>query len=123
MNRLELAEMIHDETIAHDGSTRNMAGDKPSRGFMVGGNTTSKVMDRAAFSAWSVAHYVRDHETELSYGLYVGTWTHSHMVWMDVSDNIMTMREALNVARDRGELAVWDVVNGKEIPIATEVLS
>lgn len=49
--------------------------------------------------------------------VYLGTWidTDTDTVYFDVSEHFTDRTEAMRVARLRGELAIWDIANGKEI--------
>lgn len=54
--------------------------------------------------------------TYLPANLFFGKWTHpvSGVVYWDVVQVIESLLEAGNVARQRGELAIWDNLNNKE---------
>ena len=50
--------------------------------------------------------------------LYAGAWFDGHNVWyLDISENILDVDDAIQVAQRRGELAIWDVANKKEIRV------
>lgn len=54
--------------------------------------------------------------TDLPANLFFGKWTHpvSGVVYWDVVENITSLWVAGNVARERGELAIWDNLNNRE---------
>ena len=45
----------------------------------------------------------------------VGTWAHDGTVYVDLVEIFTDRDAALSVARDRGELAIWDAYAGAEI--------
>jgi len=49
-------------------------------------------------------------------GVAVGRWTHpvSGLIYWDEVEVIESLLEAGNVARERGELAIWDNFNNRE---------
>ena len=50
--------------------------------------------------------------------LYAGAWFDGQNMWyLDISENILDVDDAIQVAQRRGELAIWDVANKKEIRV------
>ena len=47
--------------------------------------------------------------------VYLGTWIDGDVVWLDASEIYEDLDTALTVARERGEKAIWDFANQREI--------
>lgn len=48
---------------------------------------------------------------------YLGSWIHEGKVYLDVSQKISDRAEAMELAVELGELAIWDVRNSQEISV------
>lgn len=50
---------------------------------------------------------------------YVGWWTDAETgkVWLDAVEWIPTLSGAASIARNRGEIAFWDIANDREIRV------
>ncbi|WP_029090044.1 hypothetical protein [Brevibacterium album] len=105
-----------------EGATALLPG-APEGGYVVGGLVPSIVL--AEPDQWlpdvqdAVARILSDlivTET-VAAAQAVGVWRDSDtgLVYVDASSIIADREDALAVARERGELAVWDRVNGREI--------
>lgn len=95
-----------------DGTTVSVTGDVPTTGFMVGGgNNTPELVtnDTRELSAWVAENS----------GSYFGAWknTDTDTYHFDVSEHYDSLDSAMLVARFRGELAIYDIANGTEIPV------
>lgn len=60
-------------------------------------------------AAWAAMHEHAGHA--------IGSWQDeaTNILYFDVSDWHETLADALDAARERGELAVWDIANGAEV--------
>lgn len=82
-------------------------GRKPSTGFMVGVRGCSSVREMTAM--------------DLRANEYYGTWKDEEdggKVYYDISENIQDKEEALRIAKERGELAIFDLETFESIYIA-----
>lgn len=95
-------------TVALDGS------DVPTTGFFVGGVVSSVVVDIDDMTRDHMAEFVADNHR----AAYVGMWEDDGKIYLDVSEHYTSRRMAERVARIRGELAIWDVENAREIRTA-----
>ena len=50
-------------------------------------------------------------------GIGIGTWIHKGQIYFDLVNNIQDLNIATRVARERGEIAIWDCRNQKEITL------
>ena len=105
------------------GYSVNILGEQPSTGYMVGGYVPSLVLDPPALE-WTplndIDRFVRDNLNWLTHPAgeyYAGIWVDSDTgkVYVDISRNVDDLYVALAIATAYGEIAVWDVVNEREI--------
>ena len=52
--------------------------------------------------------------------LYAGAWRDGDTWYLDISECVPTLEKALELARERGELAVWDVAKAVELWVPEE---
>lgn len=94
------------------------------RGYLVGGIVPSTVIPvvGTATLADALAGFVRLHSDKLAYReyCYLGTWIHEGRIHIDVSEWFGDRNHALYLARERGELAIWDCQHGNEISLEVE---
>jgi hypothetical protein len=126
MNVIDVtAALVHG--VASEGSSSvNIKGAlAPTTGYMVGGHGTETIIEYGYTKAFAelVAGYVVDHvESTLSdHTLYYGAWRQADggkdNVYLDISKYYTDDQadEALRDARERGQLAMWDLERGKEV--------
>jgi hypothetical protein len=59
---------------------------------------------------------MKTHKNDLGNGKnYLGTWLNDSKVYLDVSENIQELFEAIRRGRERNQKAIWDVANLSEI--------
>jgi len=92
-------------TVSTDGSPL------PTVGFMVGG----AVPEWAAPADILTVNRVRQFVDLYSTRKYLGSWSDHGRIVFDVSTHHDSYADALRVARERGERAVWDIVNAQSI--------
>ena len=103
-----------------EGLSININGEQPKDGYMVGGEVPNFVIscpfELSALDG--VDAFLSLHEALLSRPEYfAGVWTDSDtgLVYVDISRKVDDLYTALAIAESRGELAVWDVAENKEI--------
>jgi hypothetical protein len=63
-----------------------------------------------------LSDYMKTHKNDLGNGRnYLGTWLNDSKVYLDVSENIQELFEAIRRGRERNQKAIWDVANLSEI--------
>lgn len=115
------------ETLESGGSTVSVIGETlPDSGYMVGGEVEGLQMDASLLTnrpdavEAALEMYVHRNFKLLTKGnVFLGGWLDKEddTVWFDVSDKYATEGFALLVARNRGELAIWDIAESKEIRV------
>lgn len=114
---------ITDTLLAHadEGYSVNAQGEVPTTGYMVGGFVPSLVLEPDALrpytntDAWLHQHWSYFTVSPALY--YAGIWTDSEtgQVYVDISRNVDTLSEAVAVGLNHDEIAIWDVVKGREL--------
>ena len=104
----------------------------PTEGYIVGGvtePTTMKLdavatsiayrdaMQYAEFKELWTKYEMQLNEKPFPSGLGIGTWIHDDKIYFDLVQRIYNLDVATRVARERGEIAIWDCENQKEITL------
>lgn len=104
-----------------EGYSVNVDGEVPTSGYMVGGYVTSLVHDEYGYQpmldtdAWLEQHW--SYFTTNPRVYFAGVWKdlETGKIYIDISRNIESLDEAVAVGVNHGEIAIWDVVNSREI--------
>jgi hypothetical protein len=116
----DLARHAYDRIRDSGGITVDLQGHEPSSGYAYGGYPElEKVVPHNALTPDLMYRYLNDTEQALSMpGHYLGAWydAQSGNVFLDVSIVSPPGEEAIKDAKERGQIAVWDMDNGVEIP-------
>lgn len=113
-----LAERVYKHTIARRGATFNLMGDGPIRGYMVGGFGSEVIVPLADFNVGDIVSYLAWNWIELDRpGRYLGTWIDDGNVYLDISQNYSSLQEALKIAGEKSQPAIWSVSSGREISL------
>lgn len=104
-----------------DGYSVNVYGEVPTSGYMVGGEVEALELSKdhprpyLTTDAWLDKHWSYFSRFPAEY--YAGIWKDSEtgITYVDISRNVEDIHTAVGIALSRGEIAVWDVTNGKEI--------
>ena len=108
----------------------------PTEGYIVGGLTEATTMPEDKYhpdfnttyerTSRATNHYAQFtklwHKYEMQLdempfpsGLGVGTWIHEEKIYFDLVQRIYSLNVATMVAKERGEIAIYDCANQKEI--------
>lgn len=127
------------ETIQYGGFTQLSDGTiNPTEGYIVGGLVepttmslhTDKLKEVSVLTTsefeefkelWDKYHMLLD-EHQATYRMYkyasgigVGTWVHEGQIYFDLVQHLYNLDVATNIAKERGEIAIYDCKNQKEI--------
>ncbi|MEU3599653.1 hypothetical protein ABZ714_13145 [Streptomyces sp. NPDC006798] len=110
-------ERVANETMTCGGFTWARSRTNPVTGFMVATPGYEKVIKGWDGSTATIASFVTEHILEVSTSntLWFGSWMEGGDLYLDISENIADMREALNAGRCRGEISIWDCELGKVV--------
>ncbi len=99
-------------------TVKNRLGDGPATGYMVSPyKDAEETFDDGSFDDSDVDGYRERHAHQLAHPqAYLGAWHHEGKVYLDVSHRLSTEGEAHELARRHGQLAVYDLAHGTEIP-------
>lgn len=96
------------------GITISTHGDVPSSGFAVAAGAEQQY--NRDVTTKDIAAYIDAHKTELrSSNAYLGAWVDKGTVYLDVSHVFAERSTALQAARQRNELAIYDLAKGETI--------
>ena len=99
-------------------SVQLVSGDVPTTGYMVALSGHEERVPVEAFTLDRLVRYVKDHADALLEGdTYLGAWRDGDVVFLDVSECVTSRAKALFLGAERGQLAIWDVLNSAEIKI------
>jgi hypothetical protein len=88
----------------------------PTSGYVVGLHGIHGPADTLDVRAW--VESVRP-EVAAKPAHYVGSWTHDGTLYLDVVRVVPELRDALSLAREHNQLAVWDLAAGEELWVLT----
>lgn len=113
----DLSDIIG-QTFANGGCTYRVGMLTPTDGYMVAMNGRERIIPAINFTVETLRKYVEDNSAVLTdWAVYLGTWLHCELVYLDVSVRVMNRAEALELGRRNGQLAVYDLATGEEIPV------
>jgi hypothetical protein len=118
MRTIKLAMELIYAGIEDGGGTFTSNGDKVTAktGYVVGGKRKSLVMrlphDKGIIAATERAAEWLDKGMQV---LYYGSWVDGDILYIDAVDIIQSRATAVHVGKLRGEEAIWDLAEGKEV--------
>lgn len=99
----------------------------PESGFAVGAfKSRERIVDAKAFSIGTLRDYLAENSDILDdtagiwddqHAPHVGTWEHDGKVYLDISLVCRDVSEALRIAREHNELAIFDLGAKREIAV------
>lgn len=108
-----LADGVEGGTVSRSGAPL------PEGGFFVGGVVQSLIFESVDHAnhpdaLTAIAGFLTIADTP-----HVGFWvdTETGLVYVDLVDWFKSERDALHLARVRGEIAVWDIANAQEVRV------
>jgi GNAT superfamily N-acetyltransferase len=102
-------------------SLHQRTGQPPRGGFMVSlpGHThqypDSIMKDKHKLAEALDKMLMDERETFSKPDVYLGGWVSDGMLWLDPSENVADRDEAVKTGQSRDQVAIWDVVGGREI--------
>jgi hypothetical protein len=102
--------------VRHGGITIGIHGNVPTSGYAVAGLGAESILDGPRVSRTDIQNYVAAHHNLLSQPHhYIGAWVENNKVYLDVSEVTRDRAQALNMAHDRNELAVFDLAKFESV--------
>lgn len=91
----------------------------PFEGYFVAlGGKFGKVLPKKQATAVALANFIRQHYASLKgRGVYLGVWSDrkTNKVWFDLVECVEGRDEAIDLGRQRGQIAVWDIARQEEV--------
>jgi hypothetical protein len=104
--------------LANDGATLSavVGVSDPRAGYVVANGRDEQTTD-LDFDIWQTVHtYVTEHTSALAQtGAYLGAWVDDGYLVLDVVSVLPERNVALNLARDNGERAIFDLATGSTL--------
>lgn len=120
-----VADSIISQTMEQGGLTVSMVdGSTPPSGYMVARTEGVKpaIVDASEFydaeaGPKALGSFLKNNREQLTGGDYLGVWheVDSGKVYLDVAQNVSDRATAERLGRQRDQISIWDVVEGKEI--------
>ena len=124
-------------TLLDGGYTRLAGGtENPTEGYIVGGVTEPTTMALHAVATsmayvevvkqyaefkklWHKYEMLLHQHTDGKYGagMGIGTWIHKGQIYFDLVQHVYNLDVATNLAKERGEIAIYDCANQKDITL------
>ena len=109
------------ELLGQGGFSYNLGrGKSPRTGYMVSPYKDAEaVFDREHFSTGAINRFIAQHRDRLRrQDHYLGGWEYGGRIYLDISVRRRTKREAMEIARNNDQIAIYDVENGQELATA-----
>ncbi len=118
MNAYTIAEQLYSMAKnGEDGTIRIDGGTLPQTGYYVGGEAPSFIvdsldnLDRGELGWWV------GNNSATYYGVWVDSASTERKVYIDAVTHMNTKAVAVLLGKSRGELAIWDIANMREIDV------
>jgi hypothetical protein len=110
-----LSAVVHDGGASYSFNTGEL---NPKRGYFVSIAGVEKILPGTENLRKEAAAYIRDN-SELLYkeAVYLGGWTNEGKIYLDCSERIDDLREAIMTGMGRNQLAIFDAVRGVSIEL------
>ena len=114
-----LFDVVQD-TLKDGGLTiKPFTGEKPSGGYMVALEGYELKVPVTEFFTGIVADYLGEHAQKLmnNPALCLGTWVNEGAVYLDLSENVASRDKALELGKERGQLAIFNIETFEEVTV------
>ena len=116
----EVLYSVVEDTLANGGLTiKPFTGEKPASGYMVALEGYELQVPVSEFFTGIVADYLGEHAQKLmsNPALCLGTWLNEGIVYLDLSENVGSRERALELGRERHQLAVFNLETFEEVTV------
>ena len=111
---------VVEDTLANGGLTiKPFQNEKPETGYMVALEGYELQVPVSEFFTGVVADYLGEHAQKLmsNPALCLGTWVNEGTVYLDLSENIPNREQALELGKERGQLAIFNLETFEEVTV------
>ena len=116
----EMLYSVVEDTLANGGLTiKPFQNEKPETGYMVALEGYELQVPLTEFFTGAVADYLGEHAQKLmdNPALCLGTWVNEGIVYLDLSENVPNREQALELGRERHQLAIFNLETFEEVTI------
>jgi hypothetical protein len=112
-------QAIHETTLATGGSSTDLLGATPAKGYMVSVHPQhGLIVPVSQFTPELIAEYVANQIERLHFeDHYLGTWIDSGRVYLDIALRVDRLEEALELGRRHNQLAVFDLETFESVEV------
>ena len=111
---------VIEDTLKDGGLTiKPFTGEKPSGGYMVALEGFELQVPVSEFFTGVVADYIGQHAQKLmsNPALCLGTWVNEGTVYLDLSENVKDKEKALELGKERHQLAIFNLETFEEVVV------
>ena len=111
---------VVEDTLKDGGLTiKPFQNEKPETGYMVALEGYELKVPVTEFFTGLVADYLGEHAQKLmdNPSLCMGTWVNEGFVYLDLSENIPNREQALELGRERHQLAIFNLETFEEVVV------
>lgn len=111
---LSLANSLYTQTALNGGVSINADFQQPKAGYLVSFKDGLIFDSISTVNVHELSGFIKEH---LDMNLYFGGWIdqQTKKVYFDLSINVPDKQEAINLAIEKNQLAIWDLNENKEI--------
>lgn len=116
----EVLYSVVEDTLANGGLTiKPFQNEKPETGYMVALEGYELQVPVTEFFTGVVADYIGQHAQKLmaNPSLCLGTWVNEGIVYLDLSENISSKEQALELGKERNQLAIFNLETFEEVTV------
>ena len=116
----EVLYSVVEDTLTNGGLTvKPFIGEKPETGYMVALEGYELQVPVSEFFTGVVADYIGEHAQKLmsNPALCLGTWVNEGTVYLDLSENVPNREKALELGKERGQLAIFSLDTFEEVVV------
>ena len=119
---MELKELIND-LICKGGATldRDLQPIESKTGYMVSYFETEKTFNIDKIDYEAISNIILERQADLKENEYLGFWIYEGKLYIDISINILDLKQAKKVGINNNQLAIYDLSNDTSIEIMEEV--
>lgn len=118
---MNLLNFLND-TITNGGASFNLLTGEynPKNGYMVATSGHEVIIPIEQYNQNTLAKYISEKASMLMGGItndnyFLGSWIDGKNVYLDISEKIDSLRDAMITGSNRKQLAIWDNGNSSEI--------
>ena len=119
---MELKELIND-IICQGRATldRDLQPIDTKKGYMVSYFETEKIFDLSNIDFKEISSLILKRQADLKENEYLGFWVDKGILYIDISINILDLKQAKQVGINNNQLAIYDLQNDTSIEIMEDV--